>query len=896
MRILVACLALAAIAAEPVASPVSPAESLRQFVLSPTLDLRIDLVAAEPEVIDPVAVAFDEAGRMFVVEMRDYPSGPPDGQPPLSRLKLLEDKDGDGRFETAHVYADGLPFATGVLPWDGGAIVTLAGEVRFVKDTDGDFQADVNEVWFAGFAEENPQLRANHPTLGPDGKIYIANGLRGGKIKAVKAGWPDAVIDLRDGDFRFDPRTGEAEAVAGGGQFGLTFDAAGDRFICSNRNPCDHVVLEYADLARQPHLAIGKPVQVVVPAGNDSRVFPLVDAWTTSTRHAGQFTAACGVKIFTGDALPPECSGNVFTCEPTGSLVHRAVLHPAGGTFTSTPGEPDGSEFLASRDPWFRPVNLAVGPDGALYVADMYRAVIEHPQWMPEELRTRRDLRWGDDRGRIYRIAAKDKPPGRTPKPALETEPRPSGSGELAPGESDPQPLPDGRGSDADLLDRAASDDARVRFETALAIGRGPASVEPDRALAALATIAARDANDRWTRIAVLTSTRDPLALYDAVVQRDADGAVPFLVDLAELVGRRKEKTELGGLIDRLATTGPEGGWALPILLGLGQGSGGTLGPALAAANDRSRRRMLDVFGSEAAIAADAGVPEPQRIEAVGIVALADRSFALPSLLELVGQTDPAVRIAAIEALGRFRDDDRIAPVLLAGFDRQTPAVRSAALNALLADRGRAAAVLDAVEAGTVAAADLGPTRIDALTKHPDAAVRARAKTLFAPAADRLAVLADYADVLALPADVVRGRLVFEKNCAVCHRVAGLGHQVGPDIADSYARTPLSLLTDVLDPNRAIDGNFVAYTALLKDGTVQTGLLAGETSAAITLKQAEAKTVTIDRSEIEELRSAGASLMPVGVERTVSKQQMADLIAFVKNWRYADGAVPLGER
>ncbi|HEX6983820.1 MAG TPA: PVC-type heme-binding CxxCH protein, partial [Planctomycetaceae bacterium] len=421
MHLLALVIALAAApAAEPaVRSPVSPDESLQHFVLSPELELRIDFVAAEPEVIDPVAIAFDEQARMYVVEMRDYPNGPAEGQPPTSRVKLLEDTDGDGRFETAHVFADGLLFATGVLPWDGGAIVTVAGEVRFLKDTDGDHRADVNEVWFRGFSEGNPQLRANHPTLGPDGKIYVANGLRGGKVQAVKPGWPQTEIELRDHDFRFDPRTGAAEAVAGGGQFGLTFDAFGNRFICSNRNPCDHVVLELDEIERNPHLAIGRSVQVVAAAGDDSRVFPLVDAWTTSTLHAGQFTAACGVKIFTGDALPQECVGNAFTCEPTGSLVHREVLEPVGGTFRGTPGETN-AEFLASRDPWFRPVNLAVGPDGALYVVDMYRAVIEHPEWMPEELRTRRDLRWGDDRGRIYRVAAKDRPPGRMRPPADE--------------------------------------------------------------------------------------------------------------------------------------------------------------------------------------------------------------------------------------------------------------------------------------------------------------------------------------------------------------------------------------------------------------------------------------------------------------------------------------------
>lgn len=122
--------------------------------------------------------------------MSDYPNGPEPGKPPLSRIKLLEDKDGDGRYETAHVFADKLLFATGVQPWDGGVIVTLAGEVAYFKDTDGDHKADVRETWFTGFAQANPQLRANHPTFGPDGWIYVANGLRGGDVIATKKDWP----------------------------------------------------------------------------------------------------------------------------------------------------------------------------------------------------------------------------------------------------------------------------------------------------------------------------------------------------------------------------------------------------------------------------------------------------------------------------------------------------------------------------------------------------------------------------------------------------------------------------------------------------------------------------------------------------------------------------------
>lgn len=1017
-----------ALAADPVKSPVSPEESLEHFTLSPALDLRIDLVAAEPQVIDPIAVAFDEHARMYVVEMRDYPNGPPAGQPPLSRITLLEDADRDGRFETSHLFADRLLFPTGVLPWDGGAIVTLAGEVRFLKDTDGDRKADLDEVWFSGFSEGNPQLRANHPTFGPDGWIYVANGLRGGKVKAVKDGWPQQEIELRDHDFRFNPRTGEAEAVAGSGQFGLAFDAWGHRFLCSNRNPCYHVALEDSDLARNPHLAIGSPVHDVAAAGDDSKVYPLVDAWTTSTLHAGQFTAACGLTIFTGDALPAECVGNAFVCEPTGSLVHREVLEPAGGTFRGTPGEKE-AEFLASRDPWFRPVNLTTGPDGALYVVDMYRAVIEHPDWVPDELKNRKDERWGDDRGRIYRVAAKDKPPAKRPALVEQSGPRPSGRGPDAPSESEPAraagPEPEGRGpepeeaspadifrlaealdspngwtrdtaarllltsekpavaphlaslgrggktplgrlrvaqvvialSDADRVDfvlpllreddpqavasalrllgryrrkeqtktlyagpskpplassktlsalespdardailpLASSEYGEVRFELACRLGDMPAGAADEQLTNALAAVAARDAGDRWTRAAVLSSTRDPLALYDAVLAKNADGAVPFLIDLAELIGRRREEKEVAGLVSRLATTGPEGGWALPALTGLGRGLGGSLEPALDVAADHDRQRLAAAFAWAAAVAGDEAADPAVRTQAVRLLALAERPYALPSLVALANVADPQVRLAVVEALGRFRGDDRIAPALLTGFGEQPPAIRGAVLDALLADPTRAAQVLDAVAAGDLPPAELGPTRIAALSKHPDPTVREKAAAAFAPPEDRQKVLADYATALSLKADPGRGREVFVKNCATCHRVGGLGTQVGPDVADSRTRTPEALLTDILDPNRAIDGRYLAYAAVTTDGVVHTGLIAGETANAVTLAQPEGKTVTLLRDEIDSLRSDGTSLMPVGVERTIPPQDMADLISFIKNWRYLDGAVPLGE-
>jgi putative membrane-bound dehydrogenase-like protein len=271
-----------------VASPLSPVDAQKAFVLADS-SLRIELAAAEPEVIDPVAIRFDEDGRMWVVEMRDYPLGNPTGGEPLSRIRVLEDKDGDGRFETATTFAEKLLFVTGMQPWKGGVFVTLSGRLAYMKDTDGDGRADVDETWFEGFAELNTQLRANHPRLGLDNWIYVANGLRGGKVVNRKLNEPEP-INISGMDFRFDPLTGKAEAVSGNGQFGLCFDDWGNRFNCSNRNPVRHVVIEDRYLKANPGVTVPATVNDVAAFGEQSRIFPISRAWTTSNLHAGQFT------------------------------------------------------------------------------------------------------------------------------------------------------------------------------------------------------------------------------------------------------------------------------------------------------------------------------------------------------------------------------------------------------------------------------------------------------------------------------------------------------------------------------------------------------------------------------------------------------------------------------
>ncbi len=185
-------LVLGAVAADP-PEGLSPEASGQAVRIAP--GLRVELVAAEPLVESPVEIAFDEDGRLWVVEMLDYPNGPPPGEAPEGRIKVLDDDDGDGRYDRATIFAEHLLFANGLMPWRGGVIVTRAPEIVFLKDTDGDGKADQRERLYEGFSAENPQLRVSHPTLGIDNWIYVANGLRGGKVR--DADNPDAAADRR---------------------------------------------------------------------------------------------------------------------------------------------------------------------------------------------------------------------------------------------------------------------------------------------------------------------------------------------------------------------------------------------------------------------------------------------------------------------------------------------------------------------------------------------------------------------------------------------------------------------------------------------------------------------------------------------------------------------------
>lgn len=381
---------------------------------------RVELVAAEPLVMDPVAFDWSPDGRLWVAEMRDYPNGltwNKTGDPldePGGRIKVLTDTDGDGRYDEATVFLDGLSYPTGVKVWDKGILVTAAPEIFYAEDTDGDGIADKRDVWYSGFARSNQQHRVNGLAWGLDNWLHVANGDGGGVILSQEK---REEVDIRGFDLRLDPFTKTHEPLNGRTQCGRFRDDWGNWFGCNNSNPLWHYPYPWHLLKRNPEVSVPRAYVDVPKEPGAAPVFPAsptLERFNDFDR-ANRFTSACGPAIYRDVLLELETSGNAFICEPVHNLVSRQVLEAKGATFTSD-RDPDerGSEFFASTDPWSRPVSVRTGPDGGLWVADMYRFVIEHPEWIPQEWQKKLDLRAGSEMGRIYRVV-----PDKTPSPSV---------------------------------------------------------------------------------------------------------------------------------------------------------------------------------------------------------------------------------------------------------------------------------------------------------------------------------------------------------------------------------------------------------------------------------------------------------------------------------------------
>ncbi|MEZ6043623.1 MAG: alpha/beta fold hydrolase [Planctomycetaceae bacterium] len=392
-------------------------EAIQTFQTAPGFE--IQMIAQEPDVVDPVAVAFDEHGRLFVIEMRDYSE---QADEHLGRVRLLIDSDQDGVFDESHIFAEGLSWPTAITCFDGGVFVGSPPEVFYLKDTNGDHSADEKTLVFTGFGRSNVQGLMNCLHWGPDNRIYGQTSSSGATVTCpVHPERP--ALQLRSRDFSFDPKTFDIRPESGGAQHGMCFDDWGNRFVCSNSDHAQAILYNDRYLTRNSQVAAAPPRVSIAVDGGQAPVFRTspVEPWRIvrtrlrasgvvkgvvegGGRPAGYFTGSTGINVYRGDAWPREMVGMLVMADVGSNIVHRKKATADGVTWKAERIDP-GFEFISSTDIWFRPVQSANAPDGCLMILDMYRETIEHPASLPPEIKKHLDLTSGRDRGRLYRLA-----------------------------------------------------------------------------------------------------------------------------------------------------------------------------------------------------------------------------------------------------------------------------------------------------------------------------------------------------------------------------------------------------------------------------------------------------------------------------------------------------------
>ncbi len=409
--------------------PLGVDQALQAFDVAP--GYRVELVAAEPLVVDPVAFCFDAQGRLIVVEMRGYSERPDDH---LGRVRRLTDDDGDGRMDRVETLIEGLSWPTAVECWRGGVVIAVAPSLIFLPEN---YQAgETPQILSTGFGRSNVQGLVNSLRWGLDLRLHGATSSSNGQMSngqkgsgQMGMGPRDEVLRLGARDFAFDPLTKRIEVVDGGGQHGMMIDPWGDKYVCSNSDHLQQVMMVTPRVDRASRYAsvptMRRSIAADGPQADVFRASP-VEPWRIlrtqlrvsgkvpgpiegGGRAAGYFTGATGVYVYDGDQWGDSSEPVALVCDVGSNLVHRKRMIE-DGLWRRGERLDVNDEFLRSTDIWFRPVQLGTGPDGALYVCDMYREVIEHPLSLPPVIKSQLDLNSGNDRGRIWRVVQTDRP------------------------------------------------------------------------------------------------------------------------------------------------------------------------------------------------------------------------------------------------------------------------------------------------------------------------------------------------------------------------------------------------------------------------------------------------------------------------------------------------------
>jgi putative membrane-bound dehydrogenase-like protein len=957
---------------------VEPSSAIATWKVKP--GFKLQLAAHEPQVRDPIAICFDERGRMFVCEMIDY-SERRDEIPHLGRVSVLEDKDGDGYYETSRVFADDLPWPTGLIWANGGLYVIATPDIWRFEDRSGQGVSDHRTKVFTGFGTGmkliNVQGMANSMQWGPDQRIHLlAGGGNRGKVSCLLR--PELpALELGGNDFWFDPRTHAFGLEAGGAQYGMSYDDFGRKFGCSNSDHLQYWVHDRTGPSKNPYLPLPAPRSSIAKDGGAAEVFRLSPdepwriirtRWRISGavpgavegggRVSGYFTGATGTTIYRGDAYGPAFKNNSFTGDAGGQLIHRKVISPAADGVNLSgerPADERGFEFAASRDTWVRVVNFANAPDGCLHVCDMYREVIEHPWSIPDEIKKHLDLNSGNDRGRIYRLVP-DAPNfarrrsvdlSKATLPELvETLAHPNGwhrdtASRLLYERADPAALPLietyfdrpdsslarlhalnllhalGGLSERRLVSTMTDDDAavreralhiagdyfqkhplpseartalilstkspvaRLRFQSTLTLARLTSPQTPSDLADALIDLARKDHAHAWIAPAILSAHPDFLShqlLPALATEAFAAQAEGFLAQLIYTRAKSQPAADRPAQIDLVISLGTRPAHLVALSKGL---------PPVATALEQAdvSGRLTKVFADAGIVANDASQTTARRSAALALLAAAPIKVSRPILTACLASDRPAEIQAEAIAQWGAAGDKSFAFAVIDAWEGLSPSVKPKALAQLLQRPAYLPPLLDALGTKKLPASALDAGQIQSLLKLKDPRFAAEARRVLADVIppSRDVVTTKFAASVDQAGDATRGLAVYQRACLICHRAAGQGMEVGPDLLTVKNKGRATLLTAILDPNKEVAAQYMSFLVQTRAGESYLGVIAEDTATQLTLRMPGGAAKTILRADVLGSSSEGRSLMPEGLEGGLSTQDMADLLTFIES-------------
>ncbi len=924
----------------------------------------VDLVAAEPLVQDPINLAFGIDGRVWVVEMSDYPLGVKDG----GRVKWLRDQDGDGRLDQVQDFLDKLSYPTSVMPWRDGTLVIVAPDILFAHDEDGDGRADRVEKLLTGIEEANPQHRASGFDIGLDGWLHLAAGHGTQQLLSHRNG---QTYDVQGSDVAWNPDSGEIRTTAGETQFVRGRDAFGNWFGNSNSLPMYQYVIE--DRYVQHASVAGGPRQDLLTPAVAPPVYPrsrTVDRFNDLYAH-NRFTSACSsiVVRVPGVSKSPEQT-SALICEPVHNLVARIELSRQGSSFTAT-HEPDAQQFdfFTSTDLWSRPVRAINAPDGTIWIVDMVRRVIEHPEWIPTAWQERLDLRAGSKMGRIYRISRDDFQPsplqgaGDNSAALLEGLASENGAlrdlvlqaiiqgepGLMAPLQTPLRALSHGHASSAvrasalgcllaknwlkeqDVVHTLQTEDPRlVSLGLQLAENFTAPSAELAQAISAivprnlgldvdlqwvltaslmtqldsqtgLAQIAARASEDSWIlkAFSLLHEQGQALAVTEQLLERwnaehslSPHGFAEVEQCLAKLwtvcSDEQRETLAVSRLQAMLAA--PQAGFSNSQLLLLSslardRGQSNRSGEAtdkqaseLEGLLNQVTNRVLELLQADR-------LSEGEQLTFVNLLGsglIDDEDELKMAAAFLQPEKSLAVRRTTIESLRRLRGQ-AAGETLLAQWSGLNAALRASAGATLLARHEWTSMLVAALESGQVPPNELDLATLQQLSTYGDRDLRNRCVELLGQPTERSQVVASYLAELPTPEKTPRGERLFAEHCAACHQSIEGKPQLGPPLENLGHWTLDQWVTAILDPNQAVEPKYRQSTLLTDDGQVVTGLVLQRNDQELSVGISDGSVKTVAVEQIEDEKSAGVSLMPVGFEQKLSPQDLAELLGFMRS-------------